>query len=221
MTTAPANGLRLVYPDGRTITGLDAIDADLRAVGARVWPLDHSNLSDELQGLIAQDTLTDAENARLMEALLLPRERLLEIVEAAGRAAQVPGGGEMVTTVVNHGYDYPQLYLVEPGVDYSRFDRYHVNVADDGTGVDEVMQVLSGSGTVLLQHLPGHDGAVTLHMDCPENGGWMVTYDGAYPHIGSISGATPGSKILMQVIGPREWKMVYEDETPSNSGNSA
>ena len=44
---------------------------------------------------------------------------------------------------------------MEEGADYSRFDRFHVNVAEDGTAVDEVMQILSGSGVRILQRLPG------------------------------------------------------------------
>ncbi len=63
------------------------------------------------------------------------------------------------------------------------------------------MWVPCGTGVVLIQRLP--DGRLPkLHLDCPsEDAGWIVTYDGALPHAGSISGASPGSKILMQVIG--------------------
>ena len=57
------------------------------------------------------------------------------------------------------------------------------------------MWVPCGTGVVLIQRLP--DGRLPkLHLDCPsEDAGWMVTYDGALPR-----GASPGSKILMQVI---------------------
>jgi hypothetical protein len=41
-----------------------------------------------------------------------------------------------------HGILYPRLYTAEPGVDHSRFDRFHVNVSGDGTGVDELAQLL-------------------------------------------------------------------------------
>ena len=63
----------------------------------------------------------------------------------------MPGGGALETFVVNHGYGYPHLYVVEAGVDYARFDRFHVNVAEDGGSIDEIFQRVSedrGTSTV-------------------------------------------------------------------------
>jgi len=83
--------------------------------------------------------------------------------------------------------------------------------ADDGTGVDETMQVLSGGGVVLRQRLPSGR-ALALSLRCPQAGaGWLVTYDGGRPHIGSLSGAELGTKVLMQIIGPPRWAMRYVD----------
>jgi hypothetical protein len=45
-----------------------------------------------------------------------------------------------------------------------------------------------------------------------DDAGWLVTYTGGNPHIGSLSGGSPGMKMLVQVIGPAEWVMRYEDE---------
>ena len=74
------------------------------------------------------------------------------------------------------------------------------------------MQVLSGGGVTVLQRLPDH-GVVTLHIDCPaDDVGWYITYDGAYRHIGSISKASAGTKVLMQVIGPAHWALRYREE---------
>ncbi len=156
--------------------------------------------------------MNDAEAHQVREHFLLSRERILDIIAEAGRTTQVPGGGEMSTLDSTHDIVYPQLYIVGASVDYSRFDRFHVNATSDGTGVDEVMQILSGGGVRLLQHLPD-EGLVTLYLDCvADKSGWIVTYDGAYPHIGSISGGQPGTKVLVQVIGPARWVMKYEDE---------
>ena len=122
----------------------------------------------------------------------------------------MPGGGALATEVVNHGYAYPQLFVVEAGADYSRFDRFHVNVADDGTAVDEVMQILAGGGIRIFQRLPGRQEAIlTLHCPGPDRG-WTVTYDGGVSHIGSMSAAQPGTKALMQVFGPARWTMRYD-----------
>ncbi len=45
----------------------------------------------------------------------------------------------------------------------------------------------------------------------PESG-WIVTYGGGRPHIGSLSKASAGTKLLVQVIGPPLWTMRHESE---------
>ncbi len=130
-------------------------------------------------------------------------------VQQNHRMPQVQGGGELTTFVSPHDYSYPQLYLVKDGSEYSRFDRFHVNLADDGTGVGEIMQILSGTGVRLLKQAPG--GGVMVQLDCPsEDSGWILTDNGASPHIGRLSGATPGTKVFMQLIGLACWVMRYE-----------
>lgn len=212
MTTPMVGGLRLELPQGREpMTGLEEINDALAAFGSRVWPLHYGSVPEEIRRLLAKPTLTEAETGAVMQRFLLTRERLLELIAEAGRKPHVPGGGEMSTFVINHNYAYPQLYVVEPGVDYSRFDRFHVNTSDDGTGVDEVIQVLSGGGFTVFARLPEQD-VVTLHVSTTERNGWIVSYDGGLPHIGSVSRSTPGTKVLVQVIGPARWVMRYEDQ---------
>jgi hypothetical protein len=60
----------------------------------------------------------------------------------------------MTSFVENQGYSYPQLYVVEAGSDYRRFDRLHTNTADDGIGVDEI-GVLWGAGSESYRTGPG------------------------------------------------------------------
>jgi hypothetical protein len=206
-------GLALAYPDGgRAPAAAAEINDALARYGARVWPLDLSNLPDDLRRLLGKSRLSASEHARVRERFLLPRERLLQLIVEAGRTPQVPGGGEMSTFDSTHGVEYPQLHLVVRGIDYSRFDRLHVNRAADGTGVDEVLQVLSGSGIRVVQSLPDL-GLVTLYLDCPSaRQGWIVTYSGGHPHIGSLTEATEGTKMLVQAIGPPAWSMNYLDD---------
>jgi hypothetical protein len=205
-------GILLEFSDGRApTTVLAEVNIGLAPYGSRVWPLELSGAPDDLRELLRQEKLTEAEAERIKAQFLLPRTRLLELIVEAGRAPQLPGGGALATYVANHGYAYPQLYVVEAGADYTRFDRFHVNTADDGTGVDEIGQLLCGGGGRILQRRPGH-GMATLHLDCPSaDHGWIVAYDGGSPHIGSLSGARAGTKMLMQVIGPERWAMRYED----------
>ena len=169
------------------------------------------DVSGDQRRLLDERTLSAGETARLREEFLLPRERLLDLIAGAGRKPRVPGGGEMNTLDSTHGVQYPELYLVAPGLDYSRFDRLHVNRATDGTGVDETLQLLSGSGVRIVQSLP-RVGDITLFLDCPSpDHGWTVSYPGSHPHIASFTGASEGCKVLMQIIGPSTWTMDYVD----------
>ncbi len=206
-------GLRLEFSTNRApIDALDAINAELSDFGAHVSPLDTGRESDEIRNLLSKVTPTPEELQRLKSHFLLSRNELLEVITAAGREPQVPGGGALTTHIATYDYDYPQLYIAEAGVDYTRFERFHVNAAEDGTGVDEVLQILWGEGVEV--HLQAADDAVlTLHLDCRgTDQGWIVTYDGEHPHIATVSGATPGTKVLVQVIGAPRWSMNYVEE---------
>jgi hypothetical protein len=208
----PTEGIRLEFAQGRpTVTDLDEINATLHQIGFRAWPIDLTSAPEPLRVLLPRPTLADADVAALRDHFLLSQARMLEIIQEAGRTPQVPGGGAMSSLDATNGVTYPQLYMVGAGVDYSRFDRFHVNSSADGPGTDEVMQILSGGGIRVLQHLPGA-GEFTVTFDCTEAAqGWGVTYDGGRPHIGSFTGAQPGTKILVQVMGPPRWEVHYVD----------
>ena len=202
--------LKLEYPDDRKpLYSLDDINSELSSIGTKIWTLDLKNSPSDIRALLKKAILTDEEKGKIMQHFLMPMEKLLEIVEKAGRAPNVQGGGELITTVTTHGYSYPQLYIAEEGVDYSRFDKLHVNVSVEGTGVDEIAQMLSGGPFIMYQKMPGGD-VLKICVDCPDEGtGWLITYDGKIPHIGSLTKAAIGTKALVQVIGPKEWDMNY------------
>jgi hypothetical protein len=204
--------IRLEFSDDRpSLIVVADVNTALAEIGMGVWPLELTSAPNDVRQLLRQPTLTDAETERVRTHFLLPRERLLRIIETAGRQPNVPGGGALSTFVTNEGYSYPQLWVVQGGLDYRRFDRFHVNVSDDGIGVDEVLQVLSGGGVVIRGRR--RDGStLTLRLDCPKEGaGWLVTYDGGRPHMGSLSGARPGTKVMVQAIGPPRWALRYEE----------
>jgi len=211
MARTSPDGIRLEFAGGRPpVTDLTHINETLHPVGFRAWPLDMSGVPDKIRQLLAQPALDDAQATPVKQHFLLPRERLLEIIRDAGRTPQVSGGGELSTFDTGNSVTYPQLFVIGPGTDYTRFDRFHVNATDDGSGLDEVMQVLSGGGIRVLQHLPDGE-QFTVSIDTADEHGWIVTYDGGRPHIGSFSYAQPGTKILMQAIGPPRWHVTYVD----------
>jgi hypothetical protein len=207
-----ASGIRLEIEGTASVwTDLPTIQAQLHEIGIGVWPLPLGDLPDDLARLLSLPTQSEAETARLRDHFLLPRERLLELIAASGRTPNVPGGGAMETMVANQGYGYPQLWVVQGDVDYARFDRLHVNVADGGVGVDEVLQMISGEGVVVRSEQA--DGAVyRLQLDCPSaDVCWLFCYDAGRSHVGSLSSATPGTKLVVQAIGPPVWSLQYTE----------
>jgi len=204
--------LKLEYPDDRKpLYSLEEINSELGIIGTKIWSLDLKNLPSNIKSLLNKEVLTEEEKNSIMGHCLKPMEDLLKIIEKAGRTPNTEGGGELSTTVTTHGYSYPQLYIAEEGIDYSRFDKLHVNISADGTGVDEIAQILSGGPFIMYQMTPDKE-VLKICVDCPDhNSGWLITYDGNVPHIGSLTSARIGTKALVQVIGPAEWAMEYLD----------
>jgi len=204
-SVAPDSRLHLEFSNDRApLTDLDAINRAVAEYGARLWPIDLGAAPKTIHKLLAQQALTPAESAQVRDHFLLSRQRLLQLIAEAGRKPQVPGGGELTTLDATNNVSYPQLYIVAAGFDYTRFDKFHVNAAHDGTGLDEILQLLSGVGIRILVQTPDQ-GTITLHVTTSESTGWIITYDGGHPHIGSLTGATPGTKLLVQGIGPAKW----------------
>ena len=191
------------------LTDLDEINEILARIGSRVWPLSLSETDQRILALLNKASLADEEVDQVKAHFLLPRGRLLDVIREAGREPHVPGGGALETHVMPHDYWYPNLFVAKEGEDYSRYDTYHVNRSNEKVGVDEVAQMLSGSGLIIRHLLPDRS-EMSLTLNCPKPGqGWLLTHDGNCPHIGSFSSASVGSKVLVQVIGPEEWVMEY------------
>lgn len=72
-----------------------------------------------------------------------------------------------------------------------------------------MLQILPGNGFLAIIQ-PDDKHTLTLKLNCePDVSGWLLTYDGDKPHIGSVSHADLGSKILAQVIGAARREMLY------------
>ncbi len=213
MASPTASGLSLSGDDGRAVvTDLAEINAVLLPLGMRVWPLALGDQPADVKALLGQPSLTEDEASALKDHFCLGREALLALIRDTGRNPAVAGGGALSTRMESHGYDYPQLYQVGPALDFSRFHRLHINRAEDGTAVDETIQLLCGGGISAYRRTPGGT-ILTLTLTCPSREqGWTMSYSGGEPHTGSIDKASVGTKILVQVIGPPLWTMRYEDE---------
>lgn len=144
-----------------------------------------------------------------MNHLLLSREQLLTVIEASGRRPNVEGGGHLKVFDETHEYYYPNLWAVQAGTNFEKFDQMHVNSDDAGVGVDEFVRLVFG-GPMSVRHRASDGREMQPTLTCPDaNSGWLVSYNGGTPHIGSFQSAPIGTKALVQVIGPPSFKMRY------------
>lgn len=183
--------------------GHEAVNTVLHGTGVWVAPLPLGGAPADIRALLAKPVLTAEENSRAKAHFLLSRDKCLEVIAAAGRTPQVSGGGSMDALCVSNGVQYPQLWVVEAESDFSEFYSFHVNQADDGTGTDEIGQLLAGR---LMRYRYPVLGGVVLTMSCQADLGWLFTFSGIQPHGGILDETEAGSKILVQVLGPKQFE---------------
>lgn len=207
------SGIRLESDSGTMADTFEDVNAELADDGIRAWPRDLSDLPADILGLLALPNLTDAEVERIKPHVLLPRLGLLEAIARAGRQPNVPGGGALESYCIETETDYPQLHVIDSAADYSGFFPLHVNVGEDGVGADEVGQVLWGAN--MQYRFRRVSGAiVTLSLSCPNPAwGWLFTFNGGAPHGGILRDTAPGTKVLVQAVGPARFHMRYLDAT--------
>lgn len=178
------------------------VNATLSGDGVRVWPADLSGAPPDILALLGQEKLTAVENERVKDYFLLSREDLLEVIANAGRQPNLPNGGALDTYCIETDTHYPQLHVIDRAIDYSGFFPFHINVDEDGNGTDEVGYVLSGSNMQYRYRLENCD-IVVLSLSCPDPAqGWLFTFNGGAPHGGILRDTLPGTKVLVQAIGP-------------------
>ncbi|MEM8552695.1 MAG: hypothetical protein AAGF45_09965 [Pseudomonadota bacterium] len=183
-------------------SGHEAVNAALKGTGVWVAPRPLDDEPPEMLALLQKTVLTEEENARVKAHFLLSREKCLDIIAAAGRTPQVPGGGSMEAFCETLEVPYPQLWVIEKGRDMSGFLHYHRNLGEDGTGSDDVGQQLSGT---LMRYRYDLFGGVVLTMNCTDDAGWLFTFSGILPHGGMLHETSIGSKTLVQVLGPERF----------------
>jgi hypothetical protein len=205
----PVSGIQLTR-DGKTVA-TDHATAARELVGTGIWvaPVDLSSEPEEIKALLAKQVLTEAENAMLSERFTLSREALLETIALAGRKPHVADGGALDTYCIETATAYPAFRTIDPAMDFSAFVPFHVNQADDGTGTDEVGHVVSGD---MKYRFRRPEGIYVLAMGCPTPDlGWRFTFDGGAPHGGLFDTIIPGTKVMVQAIGPKRFHMRYVD----------
>ena len=217
-----ANGpLTLSYSDGRrATTGVDDVNAVLRSVGVRVSTVPLPGAASSLLETSKTRALTPEESAQLISAFSLHRGELLEVLDQAGRKPEAHRGG-FLSISEEDVPPYPKVYdmkALTPEVTtylQEKFGKLHVNSAEDGTGIDEVMTIVSGGPWTWFFLLPDDVvGKLTLGHVGSDGPGWRISYPGLVPHGGFLD--SEYGLVVAFAHGPKTFVMRYED--PSVSG---
>ncbi|ONN71268.1 hypothetical protein BVL52_11980 [Pseudomonas oryzihabitans] len=139
----------LKFPDGRPdIVGVEQVNAALKEIGVHVVTLEAPASAHSILAASYERVLTEQEQKDLIQAFGLSMPQLLEQVRLAGRTPAVAGGGELTeeagTGPYPKVYDMMALDAKTHKAVLEKYGRMHVNSADDGTDIDEVMTVVSG-----------------------------------------------------------------------------
>ena len=213
--------ITLSYSDGKPVTlGLDNINAVLHSVGVRVSTVPLPEASTSLLKISQSRALTPEEAIKLLSNFSLHRGELLDEIRKAGRKPEAHRGGYL-TTSEDGIPPYPKVYdmkALTPDVMVflqEKFGKLHVNSADNGMGIDEVMTIVSGGPWTWFFVLPDNViGKLTLGHVGLDGPGWRISYPGLGPHGGFLDAEY--GLVVAYAHGPKNFVMRYEE--PSVSG---
>lgn len=208
----------LKFSDGRAdIKGVENVNAVLNPIGINVTTIDIPEAAKPTLKASERRALTKDEHDFLIKQFYLDQEQLLEQVKLAGRTSAVKGGG-VLTEETGFG-PYPKVYDMKALDEKThksvleKYGRMHVNSADDGTDVDEVMTVVNGGpfrwGFTLK------DGSIArfqVEKVSLNDKAVRVSYHGLGMHAG-IMDAKQGL-IVAFGHGPKEFTMRYKANVP-------
>ncbi|MDN3724124.1 hypothetical protein QRD02_07000 [Aequorivita sp. SDUM287046] len=208
--------ITLSFSDGSAdIVGVEKINSILKTIGVHVSTV---TIPDEAKPLIKNSrkrALTNAEAESLISLFYLDRNELLEQIEKAGRKPEAIGGG-FLSTKEEAMSPYPKVYdmkSLSPEVIFflqNKFGKLHVNISDNGMGIDEVMTIVSGGPWTWFFVLPNNNVAkLTLENVAVHNIGWRISYPGLIPH-GGFFDADYGLVVAF-AHGPEKFEMKYEE----------
>ncbi|VAW49884.1 hypothetical protein MNBD_GAMMA04-1787 [hydrothermal vent metagenome] len=218
----PTEGMiTLSYSDGRTDTsGLNEINKALKVIGVRVNEVPLPIAAKPLLKISQKRALNKEETAELLSHFSLHRGQLLDIIAESGRTPEAHRGGYLTTSEIGVP-PYPKVYdmkaLTPEVMQYLqvKFGKLHVNSADNGMGIDEVMTLVSGGEWTWFFLLPEDViGKLTLGHVGLDGKGWRISYPGLVPHGGYLD--PEHGLVVAHAHGPKSFVMRYED--PSVNG---
>lgn len=219
--TGTEGALKLAYSDGRAVTtGVDNVNAVLRAVGVRVSTLPLPEAALPILKISQTRAVTQEEADELMPHFSLHRGQLLDEISKAGRKPEAHRGGYLSTSEEGVA-PYPKVYdmkAMTPEVMaflQEKFGKLHVNSAENGVGIDEVMTIVSGGPWTWFFSLPDNVvGKLTLGHVGLDGQAWRISYPGLGPHGGYLD--SEYGLVVAYAHGPKNFVMRYEE--PSVEG---
>ncbi len=213
--------ISLSYSNGAPqTTGLDEINKVLRSVGVHVSAVELPQEGKAILKVSQSRAINPEETVELLSLFSLHRGQLLDIVKEAGRVPEAHRGGYLSTSEVDVP-PYPKVYdmkAMTPEVKaflQEKFGKLHVNSADNGTGIDEVMTIVSGGPWTWFFLLPENViGKLSLGFVGLDGPGWRISYPGLGPHGGFLD--SEHGLVVAHAHGPEQFVMRYVE--PSIQG---
>lgn len=214
--------INLSYSDGKPdTTNLDDINKVLYLIGVRVSTLPLPEKALPLLKTSQTRSLNSDETTELISIFSMDREDLLEQIDKAGRIPAVPQGG-FLTTSEDGIPPYPKMYdmkaMTPETIVYlqEKFGKLHVNSADNGMGIDEVMTIVSGGQWTWFFVLPDSTvGKLTLGPVPIDGQAWRISYPGLIPHGGFLDAEY--GLVVAYAHGPENFVMRYEEPNVNGS----
>lgn len=208
----------LKFPDGRPdIVGVEQVNAVLKDIGVHVVTVEAPQSAYSILAASYRRALSEQEKKDLIHAFGLTMPQLLEQVRLAGRTPAVAGGGELTeetgTGPYPKVYDMMALDAATHKAVLEKYGRMHVNSADDGTDIDEVMTVVSGGP--FRWAFTMKDGSIARFQVERLNLGdkaVRVSYHGLGMHAGLMD--PKQGAIVAYGHGAKEFTMRYEADVP-------
>ena len=213
--------ITLSYDDGRPVsTGVENINDVLHSIGVRISTLALPEEALPILEISKTRALNHEEETKLLSIFSLHRGELLDQIAKAGREPEAHRGG-FLNTSEESVPPYPKVYDMKsmtPEVKVylqDKFGKLHVNSADNGMGIDEVMTIVSGGPWTWFFVLPDNViGKLELGHVGLDSQAWRISYPGLVPHGGYLDAEY--GLVVAHAHGPEKFVMRYEE--PSVSG---
>ncbi|MFV0576837.1 MAG: hypothetical protein ACK5NC_15655 [Vibrio sp.] len=204
------------FSDGRpSVFGFQAVNEALHDIGLRASKVVIPEEAKPILSAAKERPTTPEEQKKLVELFYLHRGELLEQIKLAGREPEMHRGGYL--EIAQRGMPpYPKIYDVQamsPEMKHhalTRFSKLHTNMAEDGTGVDEVMTVVAGGP--FTHYFALNDGVVarlSISEITLNDTAVRLSYNGIIKHAALMNPAY--GLIVAFAHGPKEFDMVFED----------